>query len=91
MLVQRDANRRSEFPYDKIDLGMPPVIELVQKHLATILTVLTRPPIGKDGVRGFRSRCACMHETEADAQPIELKTQFGSLHPPFGETRMKVQ
>lgn len=78
---------------DKIDLGMPPVIELVQKHLPVILNLLTHPPVRKS-LLALRSLiflphslvlvCACGLQ-----KPTELKTQFGALNPPFGETRMK--
>jgi hypothetical protein len=45
VLVQRDANRRSEFPYDKGDAHMPQIFDLIQKHLATLIALLTNPPV----------------------------------------------
>jgi hypothetical protein len=70
---------------DKIDLGMPPVIELVQKHLPVILNLLTHPPVR--AVFCCRSEPRRLHPFTQ--KPTELKTQFGALNPPFGETRMK--
>jgi len=45
VLVQRDANRRSELQQDEhLDAALPPIIEQVLKHLPQLASLLTKPP-----------------------------------------------